>query len=131
MDRKELFKKIAITIFLIFILNFIAGKFYWYYTIWYFDIIMHVFGGFFIALLLFWLFSVKEISFKIIIQIIFGVLLVGVLWELFEFVFNNVIAGDSFNSLDSISDIFCDLAGSCFAITYFYKKITLKNKNKL
>jgi hypothetical protein len=131
MERKELFKRIAITIFLIFILNFIAGKFYWYYTIWYFDIFMHIFGGFFIALLLFWFLHIKEISLKTILKIIFGVFIIGVSWEIFEIVFNNIIAGDPFNILDTVSDIFCDLAGSCFAITYFYKKINFKNENKL
>ena len=131
MERKELFKKIALSIFLIFILNFIAGKFYWYYTIWYFDILMHVFGGFFIALLLIWLLKIKEISSKTILEIILGVFIIGVAWEIFEIVFNNIIAGDPFNMLDTISDIFCDLAGSCLAIVYFFKKITFKNKNKL
>jgi len=129
MDRKKLFLRLAFVIFLVFFMNFFAGKFYWYYTIWYFDIVMHILGGFFVGLLIFGLLNIKDISFNNIFKIIFGVLMVGIAWELFEFVFSNIIAQESFNFLDTISDVFCDLAGSILAVIYFSKRIILKENN--
>jgi hypothetical protein len=131
MNSKKLFIRSAILIFSIFILNFLAGKFYWYYSIWYFDMIMHFCGGFFISLLLFWLLKVKEVSLKSILKIILGVLIIGVLWEFFEIMVNKTIAQNPFNFLDTISDIFFDLAGGSMASIYFLKRIFIKNENKL
>lgn len=131
MDRKKLFVRLAVVVFFIFILNFIAHRFFWYYTIWYFDMMMHFFGGFFIGLLLLWIFLTKEISFKIILKIILGIFIVGIGWEIFEIIFKNIIAKDPFNLLDTISDIFFDLAGGTLAVIYFLKRIFLKEENKL
>ncbi len=131
MDRKRFFIHLALLIFLIFVLNALAGKFYWYYSIWYFDMIMHFLGGLCLGLVFVWLFWGKEFSSKLIFKIILGVFLISVLWEIFEVIFNNLLAGDSFNFLDTISDIFCDLAGGVFAFFYFLKRIMLKEKDKV
>jgi hypothetical protein len=94
---------------------------------WWFDMPMHFLGGFFIGLGLIWLLSYKdlnlELSFKLILKIILGVLIIGVLWEVFEILVNNMLAQNPFNTLDTISDIFFDLTGGTFAILYFFKRI--------
>ena len=131
MDRKKLFKRLAVIIFLIFILNFTAHLFYWYYTIWYFDIVMHFLGGFFIALLVFWIFPTQKFSGNYLFKIILGLFVIGVGWEVFEIIFKNIIAGEIFNPLDTVSDIFCDLAGGSLAAIYFLKRIVIKGENDL
>lgn len=136
LDRKRLFKIIAKLIVLIFILNYLATKFYLYYSIWYFDMPMHFLGGFFLGLSAIWLLSFKssslELSFNLICKIIFFVLIIGVSWEIFEIAFNNIVAQFPFNNLDTISDIFFDLTGGIFAILYIFhvnNKIIQNTKN--
>jgi CDP-diglyceride synthetase len=137
-NKKKFFVSLSLLVFFIFILNTLAGKFYWYYSIWYFDMIMHFLGGLWLGLVFIWIFLIKKslktdqffglLDIRLIIQIILCVLIIGVSWEIFEIVFNNIIAGDTFNLLDTVSDVFCDLAGGTFAVLYFYSKRTMFQK---
>ncbi len=121
-DRKKLLKTLAYLIFIIFILHFLANKFYWYYSIWYFDMIMHFLGGFWLGLGVFYVFPPKENSINFIFKILLLVLLVGVGWEVYEVLVNDVIARNPFNFLDTLSDIFFDLSGGLCAILYLWKR---------
>ena len=135
MDKKKFLIRLIFLIFFIFLLNYLAMKFYWYSSIWYFDMPMHFLGGLFLGLSIIWILSYKnlslELSLKLIFKILLGVLVIGVSWEIFEILFNNIIAQMPFNTLDTISDIFFDLAGGTFAIFFFYLKngIILITKN--
>jgi len=84
--------------------------------------IMHVLGGIWLGLASIYLFPLKEDSFKFIFKIFLIILLVGVGWEIFEILVDKVITQNSFNTLDTLSDIFFDLSGGCFAILYFLKR---------
>ena len=108
--------------FFIFFTNNVILKFYWYYSIWWLDMLMHFLGGFWVGLFFVYVFYNKNTFSKQLLAVIFCVLLFGILWEFFEF-FMNVIAHDSFDILDTLSDIFFDLAGGFSAIFYCYKKI--------
>ena len=141
MDRKKILRTVVWLMFIMFIVNTVALKFYWYSSIWYFDMLMHFWGGFWQGLFFIWFFSIKDISEKfrlslefkdmnsLIIKTILFVLLIGVLWEFFEFFVNNCIGHDIFNTLDTISDIFFDTAGGTFAIFYFLKRIIFNSPN--
>ena len=128
MNRKEILKRMAKLVFFIFILNFIAGKLSWYISIWYFDMPMHFLGGVFVGLLSIYLSKYIKLDFfnlnfkKQLLYIFLFTLIVGVGWEIFEFIFNNVIGGQYFNTLDTISDICFDLAGGFFSFLYIVKK---------
>ena len=132
-DRKKFLKYLTYLMFLIFIIDLLALKFYWYFSIWWSDMLMHFFGGLWLGLAFIWFLLRKNISFEphfqFICQTISFVLLIGVLWEFFEFFTNNYIGGDRFNILDTVSDIFFDLAGGTFAILYFFKKIMIQSKD--
>jgi hypothetical protein len=97
-------------------------KFYWYSSIWYFDMPMHFLGGVWLGLASIYLFSLKDDSLRSIFKIFFIVLLVGIGWEVFEIFVNKFTIQDPFNFLDTVSDIFFDLSGGCFAILYFIKR---------
>ena len=88
--------------------------------------LMHFLGGFWLGLAFIWFLFGKNISFELscrfICKIILGVLLVGIFWEVFEFYFINYVAQNSFDTLDTISDIFFDLSGGLCAILYIWKK---------
>lgn len=128
-NRKKLLIRITSLVFSIFILNFLAMKFHWYFSIWYFDMPMHILGGFWLGLVFFWFFQIKDLSFINISKIILGLLLIGFLWEFFEISVDKIITEKSFSTLDSFSDICFDLVGGFFAIFYFKKRIMKKNIN--
>jgi hypothetical protein len=128
-DRRKIFKYLSLFMFIIFFLNFLGAKFYLYYSLWYFDIFMHFLGGLWVAFLLFYFFFNKNF-YVFVFQILLGVLLIGILWEIFEFFVNEIIATNPFNFLDTISDIFCDLAGGVLGLI-LYKKIFIKKENKV
>lgn len=134
MNREGLLKHLVFLMFFIFIAHLFAQKFYWYYSIWYFDMPMHLLGGFLSGLFLIWVLSYKNISqpssLKFILKIILGVLFIGILWEMFEFLVNNYVVKNLFliNNLDSLSDLFFDLSGGAMAIFYFLKRIMVQSQ---
>ena len=131
MNRKKLIKVVISLILGIFLVNFLANKFYWYSTIWYFDMIMHFLGGLWIGLIFIYAFPPKDHSMSFILRTMLFVLFIGVSWELYEVLVNGVLAKDVFNSLDTISDIFFDLAGGFLAVLYFLRKIVLTSQNEV
>lgn len=131
MDRKKLFNMLAILIVAIFLINALANKFYWYSSIWYFDIIMHFLGGLWIGIFAFYFFSPQTISFRLIFKILIMVFLIGIGWEIFEVFVDKVISLNYFNILDTISDILFDLTGGIMAIFYYMKKIMTITPDKV
>jgi len=142
MLSKENISKFIILIFLaIFIFHILAVCFYLYWVVWWLDIIMHVLGGLWIALLAAWFlyFSGKvninnTSSFSVLIIILGIVALGGVLWEFFEFSFDKIILGKIENFIklagpvqlgvsDTMSDLFFDLAGGLLGGLIFLKRI--------
>ena len=131
MDRKKLLKIITILIFAIFFVNFLILKFYWYSLIWWLDMPMHFLGGLWVGLALLFIFPISKdiLHPKKIFQIILGVLVIGIFWEFFEISLNNLTLKDSFNVLDTISDLFFDSAGASFAVFYYLKNIMFNSSN--
>lgn len=129
-DRKKLFFRIAFLIFFVFLINALAIKFYWYYSIRWFDMPMHFLGGFWVGLALLWFFNVKYIDKNYIYKVILGVLFVGLCWEVFEFFVNNLyFARYPFDIVDTIQDIFFDLFGGFLSLIYFKNRIMRIEKN--
>ena len=120
MKRKIILLKLAYLIFLIFVLNFLAGKFYLYSSIWFFDMPMHFLGGLWLGLSFIYIFWSQSISYNLFIKIIIGVLFIGISWEIFELIFTNYIGQMPFNKLDTVSDLCFDLAGGLCSILYVY-----------
>ena len=123
MIRKEFFVRLAGLIVCITVFNFLANKFYWYSSIWYFDIFMHFLGGLWLGGLFLWLFWPNKLSTTLVAKVIAGVLLVGIGWEIFELMFVNYVAQNSFDVVDTSMDLVLDVLGGLSAILYFNKKI--------
>ncbi len=131
MERKKLAKKILFLIVFIFLLNLLAHKLHLYVSIWYFDMIMHTLGGIWLALALIFVFSINNFSRQNFLKVIFGVLLVGLAWELFEFGVDEIILKNPLNTgLDTLSDLFCDITGGILGFIYYFRN-SLKSKFKL
>ena len=122
-DRKKLLIRLASIVTFIFAINYVAMKFYWYFSIWYFDMPMHLLGGFWVGLACIYIFSLKDFNFKFILKVLMCVFLIGFFWEIFEILVDKSITQDSFNILDTTSDMFFDLAGGGLSIIYFLKRI--------
>ncbi|MCM2339052.1 MAG: hypothetical protein NDI62_01180 [Burkholderiales bacterium] len=122
MDYKKLLKYSAVLIFSIFLMNYLALRFHWYFSIWYFDMLMHFLGGIWLGFISIYLFNFDSGSKKSFFNIIVAVFVVGVGWEIFEIVVNAYTTENAFNFLDTISDLFFDTAGGVFALLYFLKK---------
>ena len=140
MDRKKLLKHLVLLMFFIFVVNTFAQSFFWYYSIWYFDMPMHFLGGLWSSWFFIWFFCVAPNPFKVSFdifdlklfwKIIAFVLVIGILWEFFEFFTNNRIGQEHFSVIDTSSDIFFDLAGGAFGIYYFLRKIMRVELNKV
>ncbi len=110
----------------------LIGKFHWDYTIWWIDMPMHFFGGFWQAMFFIWFFSIKNFTFfqvpinkidtQLIVKAVLFVLLIGILWEIFEVLVHNYVPHNTFSILDTTSDIFFDVAGGIAAILYALRK---------
>lgn len=112
--KQKILKYLFLLIFFIFGLNSLALHFHWYYTVWYFDMPMHFLGGFWTGLFGFYFltyFLQFDFSAKLFWKIIFFVFFIGIGWEAFEIFVDKTITYNSFNILDTTSDIFFDLAG--------------------
>ena len=92
---------------------------------------MHFLGGLWIGLVFIWLFWNRKFDLKLIFSILFMVFLIGFLWEIFEIILNYYTTQIPFNALDTLSDLYFDLAGGTFAVLYFQKRIMVSGENEV
>lgn len=130
MDPKRLLKQIVVLMIFMFVANQLATKFHWYYSIAWFDMMMHFLGGVWVAMFFLYVFKAPSTFARKFWVVISSVLVVGILWEVFEFGMGS-IAGDAFNVRDTLSDIFFDLAGGCVAIFAKLRHIMPVKENKV
>jgi len=105
---------------LIGILHLLALEFYLYWTLWWFDILLHFLGGAWVALTAFWFFfcahvmpRISRTTTTVVVSMLCVTLAVGVAWEIFEYVLG---VYDSPNYVfDTATDIVMDALGSLAA----------------
>jgi len=125
---KRILFGLTILLYIIFVLHLLALYFFWYWQFWWFDIVMHMLGGMWLAgqgMWLYWrwcrhtqkgthipmgaLFSVSMIS----------VVVFGVLWELFELSIDAYIIFKQNDISDTLSDLGADVAGGLLTFLAF------------
>ncbi|MFZ2621192.1 MAG: hypothetical protein WAX85_01700 [Minisyncoccia bacterium] len=128
MLKTSLFRK-SVTLFLIiFFLKKIAEIFYFHWTLWWYDVILHSLSGGLIGLTIVLVWSnyhglENSNKLKIITTTLLLAFIIGLLWEIFE-----LYSGDtSFNDgivyiRDTASDLIADVCGSFFGLLYAYNK---------
>jgi|AntRauTorckE6833_2_1112554.scaffolds.fasta_scaffold00357_27 hypothetical protein len=131
--RKPFFKEFFTLSLVIATLHYVSLELYLYWTISWFDILMHFLGGFLVAIFtIFILYSysdfenLKKHKIFLFSLIIGATLVVGLGWELWE-----IFVGftNTFRDLnDTIMDIVMDTVGAISAI-YYSKKILWEKKN--
>ena len=116
--RRTLYNSACILLILTFGINALAMHYGWYPRIHGFDKLMHTLGGAASAILLAAFFTKKLFSKaprSIFWNIVFAALLIGIGWEVFEYIVQFLIKGANLaNPLDSLGDVFFDVIGAMF-----------------
>lgn len=130
--KRNTFIFLFILISLISFLNKLGGDFDLYWRFWWYDIVMHFLGGLWIGLITLWIYYLsgyfkknkKDKPFVFLLSFL-SVLIVGISWEIFEYLFEIVFSSNyiSDTALDLIMDILGGLVASIVLLVL--------NKNKL
>jgi len=115
---------IALVALAIAVLQFFAFKFFFYWTFWWYDVMMHGLGGFLIGSIAAWAYAFElkyHVTFNIFFWIVGGTLLIGILWEIFEYVVGFRLYDSLYQSYasDTLSDIGMDVIGSLIVYLVF------------
>lgn len=128
MQRTRTYSLIGIALLSLVIagLHITAQQFFFYWTFWWYDIMMHGLGGLLIGLMTAWVIAFPAhgiLPLPSSLTIILVVLSVGIAWEVFEYVVGANVFYSSFGSyaLDTISDIAMDVAGALGATLIFQR----------
>jgi len=121
---------LSICIFIL-IIQALAGCYFWYWSIKWLDIFMHILGGVFIGSISLYLYyysgyiAPKHFShLSSLFVALSGTALIGIFWEFFEYVVDEYITVSGWLLLeggvkDLLSDLFNDLLGSAVASIIF------------
>ena len=100
-------------------LNLLALKYFLFWRLWWFDIPMHILGGFIIGSMALW-FIAYEVPIGIrskinrILVAILATFVIGVLWEIFEYK-TGITKGEPGYWFDTIHDVIDDVIGGLIA----------------
>ena len=110
-------------------LHFVAEKFYLYWTLWWFDNLIHLVAGFAGGLVIVWLLFASDefnnrvsATFKVVLTVVASVLVVGIAWEIFEYV-NKITQTTESYALDTSLDLLFDVLGAVLASVAGVKRV--------
>ncbi len=127
MLQTRLLKKFFILLAGIGIFWELAEIFYFHWTIWWYDVVLHFSSGFSVGMafmiFFFFLFSKSYTSKReLLLLSFFFVLTVGTLWEIFELYVGYTSLSDGiFYVRDTTSDFIADLSGGLMGTIYSFK----------
>ena len=137
--RQNFFKKFALSLFAIFVLNALANYFFWYQSLPWFDQMMLFFGGVSGGLFLIWflykkygLLREQKAFVKIILINSLLFLVAAGLWEVMEYSMQDFfdIGNALADKFDSINDLIFGLVGNFLALVYYFSKKLNPNVRK-
>ena len=102
-------------------INIVAISFYLYWTLWWFDNMMHFLGGFTLGFFAIYFFSSSISSGKIsltkgLVLSFIGVMTIAVAWEVFEYVTGQTVSTEAY-PLDVLHDLISDTLGALLALS--------------
>lgn len=107
-----------------------------YFYLWWYDIVMHILGGFAIAILSAYIFflrpgrSVSDVR-KIFLTIFFSILVVGILWEVGEiFVSRYYDFRMEIGGIDTLADMINDMIGAFAGAWLFLRHSRVRGDDK-
>jgi hypothetical protein len=127
--KQPLFIEVLSLTIVVAIIHWIASIYYFYYLVPNLDILMHFLGGLLIGLIILSLLFVRRLfGFAhthhgvVITTTLFGVLLIGLGWELFE-VFFDMTAITRIDLFDTLLDLVMDLIGGGVSLWWYYSMV--------
>ena len=105
------------------IFHVVAVKFYFYWSFWWFDLLMHIFAGMAVTLTAFYYLDGSAPGApnrKLFYQTLGTVLLLALLWELYEFFTGATYTAAYMYFIDSGSDILMDIVGWIIGLSIAY-----------
>lgn len=131
MIKKPLFKQTFSLLFVIGISDFFANSLYLYWTVWWFDMVMHFISGVCVGMagVLFWQYIFeKNLSFSKAIKVgVISAFVIGIGWELFELYFEVTSFSDGVLYItDTTSDVILDVCGGLLGAIYGHKILNKK-----
>jgi hypothetical protein len=134
MLKKQLLIISLLTIISITAFHFFSIKNSWYWTYRWLDIPVHIVAGFWVAITTLWVSlnmrhidSIVGYKNRALFAMLASVLIVAVLWEIFELIFKITSLHDTGYWQDSLSDIFNGFAGGVIAFLYFTRNRKAKS----
>ena len=129
MSRHSLLSILAALVCVIVVMQGAAIAFSLYWTLWWYDIVLHFLGGVFIGLLVLWVrFLSGYIAAplvwskgRIFLFTLFWTLVIGIGWEVFEWLVGNTWDMERY-WLDTSIDVALDIIGGVVGWFYFVKK---------
>ncbi|MEY4602479.1 MAG: hypothetical protein RL292_420 [Candidatus Parcubacteria bacterium] len=129
MQQNKIFRAMFWVLFIVGAMNAIAYKLYLFWTVVWFDMVMHFLGGLFVSLFFFSILSLLKsgLSYteKLVLGIIFSVL-VGLVWEYYELIIKVTDLADVGYWPDTGMDIVMDTLGALIGVL-FVQGIEKKN----
>ncbi|KKR31860.1 MAG: hypothetical protein UT65_C0015G0022 [Parcubacteria group bacterium GW2011_GWF2_39_8b] len=123
MFQTKLFKQAFLLLFVVGILNLVGTELYLYWTLWWYDIILHFLSAGVVSLatiVFFRIFLGKRLSGQTLIKYaVFCALVVGIIWEIYELYFEMTYLSDGMIYVtDTVSDLIMDIAGGLLGSIY-------------
>ena len=125
------FLAILCSILLFAFLHVLALHFYFYWTVWWFDIFMHVFGGFiFGTLFAYSLLQSVSSRGKSFLLIVCGAFVAGIVWEIFEYKVGLTFTTSGNYTFDTASDLLSDIVGGLLAYILWINRFSNNYEQK-
>lgn len=138
MPRRFFPKFLVVLLLIIFIVQIFALKYYWYWTMRWFDMPMHFAGGVWLAGAAIWWRFFRDDSTespglsRLVVWGVFAAFVVGFSWEIYESSVSFLVIGHINDIIDTGSDILFDvLGGLVFAICVYWAERRILKKRSM
>ena len=129
MKPRHLSAILALLILFIWAVNTFADQVHLYYLLWWFDIPMHILGGIWVALTSLviyyhtgWIHRHDRSASFVVAAMLGATLVVGILWEVFEFSVEHFVKLNDNGVFDTLKDLLDDMIGATIASVIFIRK---------
>lgn len=112
----------------------IAIQYSLYFTIWWYDIVMHFLGGLWVALIALWFYKAfageNAESSKGYLVALVVVVVVGIAWEVLEVLAGLTFTGGNY-AIDTVVDLIMDVLGAIFATRLVFRRVVVNQHVKI
>ena len=123
MSQNKIFRAMFWVLFIVGALNAISYKLYLFWTVIWFDMVMHFLGGLFVSLFFFAVLSLLKSQLSYIEKLVLGVVftvLVGLVWEYYELIIQVTNLAKVGYWADTGMDLIMDTLGSIAGVLFVH-----------